>query len=114
MRPGFGAAKDPWRIAESRKIYAAGLTFINSIQNRVEWLVLWQRAGGEHASPILPVQLSHRRISPATIARLATPAAQSPANQSNRRPSGLAPAPESSPLAAMAGAADEGGDVVVS
>jgi hypothetical protein len=46
VRPGFGAAKDPWRIAESRKIYAAGLTFVNSIQNRVEWLVLWQRASG--------------------------------------------------------------------
>jgi hypothetical protein len=46
LRPGFGAAKDPWRIAESRKIYAAGLTFSGSIQNRVEWLVLWQRAAG--------------------------------------------------------------------
>jgi hypothetical protein len=46
LRPGFGAAKDPWRILESRKIYAAGLTFASSIQNRVEWLVLWQRAAG--------------------------------------------------------------------
>ena len=46
LRPGFGAAKDPWRIAESRKIYAAGLIFVGSIQNRVEWLVLWQRAAG--------------------------------------------------------------------
>ena len=46
LRPGFGAAKDPWRIAESRKMYAAGLTFVGSIQNRVEWLVLWQRAAG--------------------------------------------------------------------
>ena len=46
LRPGFGAAKDPWRIAESRKIYAGGLTFVSSIQNRVEWLVLWQRAAG--------------------------------------------------------------------
>jgi DNA-K related protein/Hsp70 protein len=46
VRPGFGAAKDPWRIAESRKIYAGGLVFPGPIQNRVEWLVLWQRAGG--------------------------------------------------------------------
>jgi uncharacterized protein DUF3731 len=46
LRPGFGAAKDPWRIVESRKIYAAGLAFAGSIQNRVEWLVLWQRAAG--------------------------------------------------------------------
>jgi hypothetical protein len=46
LRPGFGAAKDPWRIAEARKVYAAGLAFANAIQNRVEWLVLWQRASG--------------------------------------------------------------------
>jgi hypothetical protein len=46
LRPGFGAAKDPWRVGESRAIYAAGLTFVSSIQNRVEWLVLWQRAAG--------------------------------------------------------------------
>jgi hypothetical protein len=46
VRPGFGAAKDPWRITEARKVYAAGLSFASSIQNRVEWLVLWQRASG--------------------------------------------------------------------
>ena len=45
-RPGFGAAKDPWRIGEARKIYAAGLGFPNAIQNRAEWLVLWQRVAG--------------------------------------------------------------------
>src|SRR5215468_4760337 len=46
IRPGFGAAKDPWRISEARKVYAAGLIFDRSIQNEVEWLVLWQRASG--------------------------------------------------------------------
>jgi len=46
IRPGFGAAKDPWRVGEARKVYVAGITFTNSIQNRVEWLVLWQRAAG--------------------------------------------------------------------
>ena len=46
IRPGFGAAKDPWRITEARKIYAAGVSFASSIQNRVEWLVLWQRTSG--------------------------------------------------------------------
>jgi hypothetical protein len=46
IRPGFGAAKDPWRITEARKVYAAGLIFDRSIQNEVEWLVLWQRASG--------------------------------------------------------------------
>jgi hypothetical protein len=45
-RPGFGAAKDPWRIGEARKIYAAGLLFPTAIQNRAEWLVLWQRVAG--------------------------------------------------------------------
>jgi hypothetical protein len=46
IRPGFGAVKDPWRITEARKIYAAGVNFASSIQNQVEWLVLWQRASG--------------------------------------------------------------------
>jgi hypothetical protein len=46
LRPGFGAAKDPWRVIEARKVYGAGLTFVNAIQNRVEWLVLWQRVSG--------------------------------------------------------------------
>lgn len=46
FRPGFGAAKDPWRTGEARKIYAAGLAFPGAIQNRVEWLVLWQRVAG--------------------------------------------------------------------
>jgi hypothetical protein len=46
IRPGFGAAKDAWRISEVRKVYAAGVLFSGSIQNRVEWLVLWQRTAG--------------------------------------------------------------------
>jgi hypothetical protein len=50
FRPGFGAAKDPWRIGEARTIYAAGLVFPNAVQNRVEWLVLWERVGGGFSS----------------------------------------------------------------
>ena len=46
LRPGFGAAKDPWRISEARTIYVAGLTFPGAVQNRVEWLVLWNRVAG--------------------------------------------------------------------
>jgi hypothetical protein len=46
VRPGFGAAKDPWRIGEARKVYVAGPAFPSVIQNRVEWLVLWQRTAG--------------------------------------------------------------------
>ena len=34
------------RIAKRGKIYAAGLAFANAIQNKVEWLVLWQRVAG--------------------------------------------------------------------
>jgi hypothetical protein len=50
LRPGFGEAKDAWRIIEARKIYAAGVSFVSSIQNKVEWLVLWQRAAGGFAA----------------------------------------------------------------
>jgi DNA-K related protein/Hsp70 protein len=46
LRPGFGAAKDPWRIGEARAVYAAGLAFPGAVQNRVEWLVLWERIAG--------------------------------------------------------------------
>jgi hypothetical protein len=46
LRPGFGAAKDPWRISEARKVYVAGLAFPGAVQNRVEWLVLWDRVAG--------------------------------------------------------------------
>jgi hypothetical protein len=49
LRPGFGATKDAWRVTEARKIYAAGLTFGNTTQNRAEWLVLLQRVAGGFA-----------------------------------------------------------------
>ncbi|PWT86758.1 MAG: molecular chaperone DnaK [Blastocatellia bacterium] len=46
LRPGFGAAKDPWRVTEARKIYSAGVVFPSAVQNRAEWVVLWQRVAG--------------------------------------------------------------------
>ena len=46
LRPGFGAAKDPWRISQARSVYAAGLAFPADVQDQVEWLVLWQRIAG--------------------------------------------------------------------
>ena len=46
LRPGFGAAKDPWRISEARTVYVAGPGFPGAVQNRVEWLVLWARVAG--------------------------------------------------------------------
>lgn len=45
-RPGFGAPTDPWRVAEMRRVYAAGLAFPRDVQCQVEWLVLWQRVSG--------------------------------------------------------------------
>lgn len=44
VRPGFGSAKDPWRVSELRKIYVAGLAFPKEVQNQIDWIVLWQRA----------------------------------------------------------------------
>ena len=44
VRPGFGSAKDPWRVSELRKIYVAGLVFPREMQNQIDWIVLWQRA----------------------------------------------------------------------
>jgi hypothetical protein len=46
LRPGFGAAADEWRLAEVRKVYAAGLAFPKDVQCQVEWLILWQRVSG--------------------------------------------------------------------
>jgi molecular chaperone DnaK (HSP70) len=46
LRPGFGSASDDWRVSELRKVYAAGLVFPREVQNQVEWIVLWGRAGG--------------------------------------------------------------------
>ena len=50
LRPGFGAAKDAWRIGKAREIHSAALIFENSVQNRAEWLVLWQRVAGGFGS----------------------------------------------------------------
>jgi hypothetical protein len=45
LRPGFGSSSDSWRVSELRKVYASGLAFPRDVQNQVEWIVLWQRAG---------------------------------------------------------------------
>jgi molecular chaperone DnaK (HSP70) len=46
LRPGFGAALDPWRIAQARKVYLEGLVCPRDLQCQVEWIVLWQRVSG--------------------------------------------------------------------
>ena len=43
VRPGIGTSRDPWRISELRKVYAADLVHPKDVQCQVEWLVLWQR-----------------------------------------------------------------------
>ena len=43
LRPGFGTTLDPFRIAEIRKVYVAGLAHPKEIECQVQWLVLWQR-----------------------------------------------------------------------
>ena len=50
LRPGFGAAKDPWRVSQARPVYVAGLAFPGAVQNRAEWLVLWSRVAGGFSS----------------------------------------------------------------
>jgi hypothetical protein len=61
LRPGFGAAKDPWRVTEARKIYAGGVAFPSAVQNRVEWVVLWQRVAGGF-SPGQQLELARRTM----------------------------------------------------
>jgi hypothetical protein len=46
LRPGFGDAADPARMNQMRRMYEAGLTFRDSLQNQVDWLVLWRRVSG--------------------------------------------------------------------
>lgn len=43
MRPGFGDLRDSARIAQTRKIYNAGLAFPRELQSQVDWLVMWRR-----------------------------------------------------------------------
>ena len=46
LRPGFGFPGDDFRIEQARRIYAAGLTFANQVQNEIEWWIFWGRVAG--------------------------------------------------------------------
>jgi len=54
LRPGMGAAQDPWRMDRARAIYRAGVIHPKDVQCQAEWFVLWQRvaagfdAGQQH------------------------------------------------------------------
>src|SRR5262249_17001687 len=51
LRPGFGTTLDPFRVAEARRVYAAGLHHPKDIPCQIEWLILWQRvSAGFNAS----------------------------------------------------------------
>ena len=43
LRPGFGFPGDEYRIEQARRIYAAGLTFGNQVQNQVDWWIFCGR-----------------------------------------------------------------------
>jgi hypothetical protein len=46
LRPGFGFPGDEFRIEQTRRIYAAGLTYPNQVQCEVEWWIFWGRVAG--------------------------------------------------------------------
>ena len=46
LRPGFGFPGDDFRIEQARRVYAAGLTFANQVQNEIEWWIFWGRVAG--------------------------------------------------------------------
>ncbi len=46
VRPGFGEARDGWRVERLWRLFAGGLRFPSSPQGRAEWWTLWKRAAG--------------------------------------------------------------------
>ncbi|MBZ5581087.1 MAG: hsp70 family protein [Acidobacteriia bacterium] len=46
LRPGFGYPGDDFRIAQTRRIYASGLTFGNQVQCEIDWWIFWGRVAG--------------------------------------------------------------------
>ena len=46
LRPGFGFPGDDYRIEQARRVYAAGITFPNQIQNEIEWWIFCGRVAG--------------------------------------------------------------------
>ncbi len=46
LRPGFGFPGDDFRVEQVRRVYAAGLTFPNQVQNEIDWWIFWGRVAG--------------------------------------------------------------------
>jgi hypothetical protein len=67
LRPGFGFPGDDFRIEQARRVYAAGLTFANQVQNEIEWWIFWGRvAGGLNKNQQTDV---FQRLSPTLLPR---------------------------------------------
>jgi molecular chaperone DnaK (HSP70) len=46
LRPGFGYPGDDFRIEQTRRIYAGGLTYGNQVQAEIDWWIFWGRVAG--------------------------------------------------------------------
>jgi molecular chaperone DnaK (HSP70) len=46
LRPGFGYPGDDFRIEQTRRIYAGGLTHGNQVQCEIDWWIFWGRVAG--------------------------------------------------------------------
>jgi hypothetical protein len=46
LRPGFGFPGDDFRIEQTRRIYAGGLTHGNQVQAEIDWWIFWGRVAG--------------------------------------------------------------------
>ena len=67
LRPGFGFPGDDFRVEQARRVYAAGLTFANQVQNEIEWWIFWGRvAGGLNKNQQTDV---FQRLSPTLLPR---------------------------------------------
>jgi molecular chaperone DnaK (HSP70) len=46
LRPGFGYPGDDFRLEQTRRVYAGGLTHGNQVQCEIDWWIFWGRAAG--------------------------------------------------------------------
>jgi len=46
LRPGFGYPGDDFRIEQTRRIYAGGITYGNQVQCEIDWWIFWGRVAG--------------------------------------------------------------------
>jgi len=67
LRPGFGYPGDDFRIEQARRVYAAGVTHGNQVQNEIDWWIFWGRlAGGLNRNQQVDI---YQRLSPVLLPR---------------------------------------------